>query len=192
MRGFTDQLAEAGDVAVAPDLLSSFDDEHARTSDFADSDAARTAIYELDPLQVQEDLLSVQRYTASLPAVSGQVVVVGFCWGGAQAFRMATYAPDLAAALVFYGSPPEDLATLEQISAPVYGFYGGDDQRINATIPATEAEMNRLAKAYDYRIYDGAGHAFMRSGEAQDASGANRQAREQAWQRMLEILAGLQ
>src|SRR5690606_10615154 len=86
VRSFADQLAEAGYVAFAPDLLSEFDSVHERTSAFADADAARAAIYELDPLQVQADLLSVQRYVQSLPAVSERVLVAGFCWGGAQAF----------------------------------------------------------------------------------------------------------
>lgn len=188
VRGFADQVADAGYVAIAPDLLSNFDGDHIRTADFADSDAARSALYQLDPDQVRADLLAVQSYAATRPAVNGTTVVAGFCWGGAQAFRMATFAPDLAAAMVFYGSPPEEIGALEAISAPVYGFYGGDDERINATIPSTEATMNQLAKTYDYRIYDGAGHAFMRSGEAADASAANRRARDAAWGRFVEIL----
>lgn len=191
VRSFADQIAEAGYVAIAPDLLSDFDADHARTSDFADSDAARSAIYELDADQVRADLLAVKRYVSELPAVTGNVVVAGFCWGGAQAFRMATYAPDLAASLVFYGSPPDDAEALTDITSPVYGFYGGDDARINATIPTTEAAMNERAKTYDYVIYEGAGHAYMRSGEAEDASAANRAAREASWQRLKEILSEL-
>ena len=191
VRSFADQIAEAGYVAISPDLLSGYDAAHARTADFPDADAARSALYELDPDQVRSDLLAVQAYAAALPSVDGRTVVVGFCWGGTQAFRMATYAAELSAAMVFYGSPPEDMAALEAIAAPVYGFYGGDDQRINATIPGTEARMNQLAKTYDYRIYDGAGHAFMRSGEDPEGSVANRQARDAAWQRLTEILAEL-
>lgn len=192
VRSFADQVAEAGYVAIAPDLLSNFNAEHARTSDFADSDAARSAIYALSPAQVKSDLLAVQAFAAALPASNGKTVVAGFCWGGAQSFRMATYASDLSAALVFYGSPPEDVAALQEIRAPVYGFYGGDDERINATIPTTEARMNELAQSYDYEIYGGAGHAYMRNGDQPDASAANRQARDASWERLKAILAGLE
>ncbi|HEX7070834.1 MAG TPA: dienelactone hydrolase family protein [Rhodothermales bacterium] len=192
VRSFADQVAEAGYLAIAPDLLSEFDAEHARTSDFANADAARDAIYQLDPDRVKSDLLAVQAYAASLPASNGTTVVAGFCWGGSQTFRMATYAPDLAAALVFYGGPPEDSTAYANITAPVYGFYGGDDARINATIPDAEARMNALAKTYDYEIYEGAGHAYMRSGEAPDASAANREARERSWERLVGILAAME
>lgn len=190
VRSFTDQVAEAGYVAIAPDLLSEFDADHSRTADFDDSDAARSAIYELDPDQVRADLLAVQDYVSGLPSVNGTTVVAGFCWGGAQAFRMATYAPELSAAMVFYGSPP-DVEALADVDVPVYGFYGGDDERINATIPATDTRMEELGKTYDYEIYDGAGHAYMRSGEGPDAASANRLARDASWVRILQLLDGL-
>ena len=191
VRSFADQIAAAGHLAVAPDLLSDFDSEHARTSDFQSSDAARDAIYQLDPDQVVDDLGVVQRFVAELPAASGKVAVAGFCWGGAQSFRYATHAPDLAAAFVFYGSAPEDVERIRAISAPIYGFYGGEDARINAGIPATEERMNQLGKTYEAVIYPGAGHGFMRSGEEPDASDANRRGREQAWDRLTELLEEL-
>lgn len=192
VRSFADQVAAAGYIAIAPDLLSEFDAEHERTSDFATSDAAREALYELDPDQVTSDLLAVQNYVAGLPSANGTTAVAGFCWGGAQAFRFATNAPDLAAAMVFYGSPPENQESLRNISAPVYGFYGGDDQRINATIPTTEDAMNRFDKTYEYEIYDGAGHAYMRSGDDPAGSPENKAARDESWDRLQEILSDLQ
>ncbi len=192
VRSFADQIAAAGYIAIAPDLLSNFDPEHERTSDFATSDAAREALYQLNPDQVTRDLLAVQNYVSELPSSSGRTVVIGFCWGGAQAFRFATNSPDLAAAMVFYGSPPEDQASLSNISAPVYGFYGGDDQRINATIPATEEAMERYGKTYEYEIYDGAGHAYMRSGDDPAGSPGNKAARDASWDRLKEILDDLE
>ncbi len=189
---FADQLAAAGYLAIAPDLLSHFDETHRRTSDFPSSEAARQAIYQLDPERVTRYLRGVQKYVSALPAANGTVAVMGFCWGGSQTFQYATHAPDISAALVFYGTAPDDSARLGAISAPVYGFYGENDERVNATIPRTEKWMRKLGKTYQYVIYPGAGHAFMRRGEEPGGSPENHQAREAAWQRLREILSGIE
>ncbi len=191
VRSFADQIAEAGYIAIAPDLLSGFDDEHTRTSDFENSDAARDALYRLDPEQVINDLIAVQNYSGMLNSSNGQVVVAGFCWGGSQAFRFATHSEDIEAALVFYGSAPDEDEPYQYISAPVYGFYGGNDQRINSTIPATEDRMERFGNVFEYEIYEGAGHAYMRSGDSPDANTENMQARDKSWERLIEILEGI-
>lgn len=188
VRSFTDQVAEAGYIAIAPDLLSEFDINHNRTSDFEHSDAARDALYQLDPDQITQDLLAVQNYISSIPAANGQTVVAGFCWGGSESFRFATNASGLSAALVFYGSSLTDPEQVQQISVPVYGFYGGNDQRINATIPETEAVMDGLGKYYEYKIYLGAGHGYMRTGDDPDGSEANINARNETWEWLREIL----
>jgi carboxymethylenebutenolidase len=192
VRSFADQLAAQGYLAIAPDLLSDFDSAHARTSDFEDSDAAREAIYKLDADQVTADLLAVQGYVAKVPSANDKLVVAGFCWGGGQSFRFATNAKGLSAALVFYGVPPADSAAFTRIVAPVYGFYGGDDQRINATIGATQAHMKSLGKRYEPEVYDGAGHAYMRRGEEPEPTLANRKARDASWLRLTQILKGLE
>lgn len=188
VRGFTDRLAEAGYVAVAPDLLSGFDAGRDRTADFEDSDAARAAIYELDQAQVMSDLKALRDHVAAMPGVDGKPAVMGFCWGGSTTFRFATVADDIAAALVFYGTAPEDPEAIAAIRVPVYGFYGADDQRVNATIPATRAMMDEHGKTYEVEIYDGAGHAFMRQGADPKAGESVRDARDRAWQRVLGIL----
>ncbi|MEX2602227.1 MAG: dienelactone hydrolase family protein [Balneolaceae bacterium] len=190
-RSFADQVAEAGYLAIAPDLLSGFDQEHERTSDFPSEDAARDALYQLDPDQITRDLHAVRDYIASVPASTGNVVVAGFCWGGSQTFRYATNSDEIEAALVFYGDGPTDADAIARISAPVYGFYGENDQRINATIPESESLMEEAGNLYDYVIYDGAGHGFMRSGDDPDGSETNRQARDDAWERLKELLEGL-
>lgn len=191
VRSFADRVAAAGYIAIAPDLLSGFDDEHDRTRDFPSSDAARDAIYQLDSDQVISDLQAVQDYIADVPAANGTTVVAGFCWGGSQSFRFATHAPDLSAALVFYGSPP-DAERIPNISAPVYGFYGETDQRINATIPETEKQMQRHGKTYEYEIYDGVGHAYMRRGADPEGTPAGKKAHEASWTRVKEILSRIQ
>ncbi len=191
VRLFADQLAEAGYLVIAPDLLSGFSSEYKRTSDFPSSDAARNAIYELDPEKVTADLTAVQNYVKGLPAASGKTAVAGFCWGGAQSFRFAANNPDIRAAFVFYGSPPENQDDFKRVQAPVYGFYGGDDERINATIPQTAEAMAALGKSYTYEIYPGATHAFMRKGDDPEGSAADKAGRDAAWKRLKEILAQL-
>lgn len=191
VRSFADQVAGAGYLAIAPDLLSGFEEEHDRTSDFESSDAARNAIYQLDPDQVTKDLLAVKQYIAAIPSSNGKVAVMGFCWGGSRTFRFATNAPGLSAALVFYGSAPEDEEKIKKITAPVYGFYGGNDERINATIPGTEKMMKTHNKTYQYEIYEGAGHAFMRSGDDPEGSPENKAARNKSWERIKLILSEL-
>ena len=189
VRSVTDQLAEAGYIAIAPDLLSGAGPGGGKTSDFASGDAAREAISTLAPDQVTADLNAVTDYAAKLPAANGKVAVAGFCWGGGQTFRFATNRADLAAAFVFYGTGPSDAAAVARITAPVYGFYGGADARVNATIPTSEELMKAAGKTYEPVIYDGAGHGFMRAGEEPGASEANKKAREDAWARWKALLS---
>lgn len=188
VRSVADQLAEQGYIALAPDLLSGMGPDGGKTSDFSDTDAARNAIYELPAEQVTADLNAVFDYAAKLPAANGTVSVAGFCWGGMQSFQFACEQPKLAAAFVFYGSPPENKDQVAKINCPVYGFYGGNDARVNASIPAITGLMKEAGKQYEPVIYDNAGHGFMRLGEAADASEVNRAARDKAWQRWLELL----
>lgn len=190
-RGMADQVAEAGYIAVAPDLLSDFSETEKQTSDFADEDAARTALSTLDPKGVMADLQAVADYAKTIPASDGTLVSAGFCWGGAQAFQFASESDDLALSLVFYGTGPTESSVYETISAPVYGFYGGADERVNATIAQSEQYMNEAGKQYDYQIYEGAGHAFMRSGEDPNGEPSNITARNAAWERMKKIFSTL-
>jgi len=186
-QGLADEVAAAGYIAVAPDLLTGMASNGGRTKDFS-VDAAMEAVSKLAPSQVTADLNAAADYGLKLPASSGKLFVAGFCWGGSQTFRFATTRADLAAAFVFYGSGPakESMAT---IKAPVYGFYAGNDARIGATVPDTIANMKAAGKAYEPLTYDGSGHGFMRAGEAPDASEANKKAREDSWKRWKELMA---
>ena len=188
VRGVTDQLAEAGYIAIAPDLLSGAAPGGGGTSELGDGDAVRKAISSLPPDQVAADLKAVVDYAAKLPACNGKVVVGGFCWGGTQTFRFATNNKDIKAAFVFYGSGPDQADEIARIQAPVYGFYGGNDARVNATIPKSTDLMQKAGKTYEPVIYEGAGHGFMRAGEAADASEANKKGRDEAWKRWKELL----
>ena len=88
-------------------------------------------------------------------------------------------------------SGPEEGGDHKAIASPVYGFYGGNDARVNATIPKSADFMKQAGKTYEPVTYDGAGHGFMRAGEAPDAGEANRKAREAAWKRWKELLGRL-
>jgi carboxymethylenebutenolidase len=186
--GVADQLAEHGYIAIAPDFLSGMGPDGGRTTSFADVGKAREAISALPPAQVTGDLNAACDYAKKIPASNGKVAVGGFCWGGSQTFRFATDRPDLWHAFVFYGTGPSDPPAIARIKAPVHGFYGANDNRVNATIPETERLMREAKKAYDLIIYPGAGHGFMRSGEQPDAEEANRKARAAAWRRLLQLL----
>src|SRR5271168_2828435 len=175
-----DEVAAAGYIAVAPDLLSGMAPNGGRTKDFPTG--VTEAVSKLNPDQVTADLNAAAGYALKLPAASGKLFVAGFCWGGSQTFRFATNRADLSAAFVFYGSPPPADA-MPRIKAPVYGFYAGNDARIDATIPDTVAAMKAAGKSYEPVIYEGAGHGFMRAGEAPDASEASRKAHADAWTR---------
>jgi carboxymethylenebutenolidase len=188
VRGVADQLAEAGYIAIAPDLLSGMAPKGGGTAEFGGTDAARKAIGSLPPDQVTADLNAVTEYVAKLPACNGKVAVAGFCWGGGQSFRFATNNKNLKAAFVFYGTGPEKEADISRIACPVYGFYGGNDNRVNATIPKSEKLMKNASKTYEPVTYEGAGHGFMRMGEAADASAVNKKARDEAWKRWKELL----
>ena len=191
VRGVTDQLAEAGYIAIAPDFLSGSATNGGGTAELGSGDAVRKAISGLKPEQITADLNAVADYGAKLPASNGKVAVSGFCWGGTQTFRHATNSKNIKAGFAFYGSGPEKEEDITRIACPVYGFYGGNDNRVNATIPKSTELMKKAGKTYEPVIYEGAGHGFMRAGEAPDASAVNKKAREEAWTRWKELLKKL-
>jgi carboxymethylenebutenolidase len=187
VQDLADQVAAAGYVAVAPDLLSGMGPNGGRSDSFAPGKTME-AVSNLNPDQVTADLNAAADFGLKLPASNGKLFVAGFCWGGGQTFRFATNRPDLKAAFVFYGPPP-DKDAMARIKAPVYGFYAGNDARIGATVPDTITNMKAANKSFDPVTYDGAGHGFMRAGEAPDASEANKKARSDAWDHWKSLLA---
>jgi len=189
-RSMADDLAAAGYIAIAPDLLSGMGPNGGGSSAFPDQDATVKAVSGLNPDTVTADLNAVADYGKKLPASNGKLAVVGFCWGGGKSFGFATTRPDLNAAFVFYGPGP-DAAAIKSIHAPVYGFYAGNDARIGATVPGTTEAMKAAGKKYEPVTYDGAGHGFMRAGEAPDANEANKKAREEGLKRLTALLKGL-
>jgi len=191
VRLVADELAEAGYIAIAPDLLTGKGPNGGGTAELGGNDAVRKAISSLPPDQVTADLNACVDYVAKLPAANGKVAVAGFCWGGGQTFRFATNNKEIKAAFVFYGTGPNSEADFARINSPVYGFYGGMDNRVNATIPKSTELAKKADKKYEPVTYEGAGHGFMRAGAAPDASPANRKAQEEAWTRLKGLLKAL-
>ncbi len=186
-----DELAAQGYLVVEPDLLSGMGPGGSGTSGFSGQDAAIEAVSNLNPDQVTADLNAAANLGLKLPVSNGKLAVTGFCWGGGKSFLFATTRPDLKAAFVFYGPTPEKPA-LANIKAPVYGFYAGNDARITEMVPSTTAEMKADGKTYAPVTYPGAGHGFMRAGEAPNATPENMKARDEGFQRMLAELKKLQ
>jgi carboxymethylenebutenolidase len=203
-RSVADQLAANGYIAIAPDLLSGMGPKGGGSSEFSSQEVGK-AISSLNPDQITADLNATADYAKKIPAGNGKIAVSGFCWGGGQSFRFATNRKDLSAAFVFYGPGPADVSA---ITAPVYGFYAGEDARIGATVPATTEAMKKAGKKYDPVTYEGAGHGFMRAGEdpANDAAAANndpaakqkhdmavanKKAHDEGWQRWLQLLKSM-
>jgi carboxymethylenebutenolidase len=173
-----DELAAQGFIVIAPDLLSGFGPNGGGSSEFPSQDAAVKAVSGLDPEVVLADLDAAADYGKKLPAGNGKIAVTGFCWGGSKSF-----------AFVFYGTGPADVTT---ITAPVYGFYGGNDARVDATIPATTEAMKAAGKTYDPVTYEGAGHGFMRAGEdPTNTVPGNKTAREQGFARLVKLINGM-
>lgn len=181
-----DELAGEGFLVIAPDMLSGHGPNGGGYDAFGNPDDRMRAISSLDPEGVLADLDAAVDYGKKLPTANGKIAVVGFSWGGWKAFDFATHRKDLSATFVFYGTGPTDVAT---ITAPVYGFYAGNDGDVDASVPGTQETMKTAGKRYEPVTYEGADHGFMRLGEDTiNPSNANKVARDQAFARMVKLL----
>ena len=185
-RAVGDQLAEDGFIAIVPDFLSGKGPNGGGTASLGQN--VGQAIRSLTVEEVNARLDAAMGYGKSLPSSNGKTGVVGFCWGGNKSFGYAIHQPNLSAAVVYYGEfpgtspgPPAEAteASARNVRAAVLGLYGGNDNRINSTVPWTVETMKKYGKAYETHTFDGAGHGFL--GNQAGANGANLKASEQAW-----------
>jgi carboxymethylenebutenolidase len=184
-RALGDQLAQDGFIAIVPDFLSGKGPNGGGSAELGAG--VGQVIRTLTSDEMTTRLNAAMEYGKKIPSSNGKTAVIGFCWGGTQSFNYAIAQPNLSAAVVYYGNPTAgrpspEVATEEdyaKIKAPVIGMYGGADNRIDATIPATEAAMKKLGKFYEPHIFEGAGHGFL--GSQAGSGGANLKAAQQAW-----------
>jgi carboxymethylenebutenolidase len=185
MRGVADQLAREGFIALAPDLVSGFGPGGGGTDLAASRDDVVKLVRGLTPEITRARLDATRDFARSLPAANGKFATMGFCWGGGKSFEYAASRPSPSAAVVFYGVSP-DSATLLQVQAPVQGHYGGDDQRVDATIDPAKQALAKLGRTYDPHVYPGAGHGFLRQQDGRE--GANLKATQEAWPQAVAFL----
>lgn len=190
IRAVGDQLAQDGFIAVVPDFLSGKGPDGGGTASLG-RDVGQT-IRKLTGDEVAARLDAAMLYGTALPAANGKTSVLGFCWGGTQSFGYALAQAKLDAAVVYYGSVPDSSASsvpedrIAKVAAPVLGLYGGNDARINATLPPTIAAMMKHAKAFEFHSFEGAGHGFLHRQDG--AGGANLAGARAAWPLTLAFL----
>lgn len=183
VRSVADRLAADGFIALAPDLLSGKGPGGGGTESAKSRDQVVGMIRGLEHDEVIARLNAVRDHGLALPAASETSAAIGFCWGGRTSFAYAAAQPGLDAAVVYYGTAPEDLS---RVGPPVLGLYGGDDARVTSTVADTEVVMKKLGKSYTAHVFEGAGHGFLRQQDGRD--GANMRASQEAWPATVEFL----
>jgi carboxymethylenebutenolidase len=171
------RVALAGFMALAPDALTPVGGTP------QDPDEARNLIQKLDREANTKNFVAAVAYLKTRPLATGKVACMGFCWGGGVTNQVAVNAPDLTAAIPFYGMQPatEDVP---KIKAALLIHYAGDDERIDAGIPAFEEALKKAGTDYKIYIYEGAQHAFMNDTTPR----YNKEAAELAWARTVAFL----
>ncbi len=170
------RIALEGFVALAVDYLSPLGGTP------ADEDRAREMIGQLDPARTVENGVATVAFLQGHEAGNGKVGAVGFCWGGGTVNNLAVAAPDLDAAVAYYGSQPKDEEAIGDIEAALLLHYAEMDERINAGIDAYRTALEATGKEFTIHVYEGAQHAFNN-----DTSQAryNKEAADLAWGRTI-------
>lgn len=182
-RGVADQLAQEGFLAVAPDFLSGMGPNGGGQEAFEFPDDIVKAMGRLKDDESMRRMKAAREYILKMPMANGQLAAMGFCWGGEMAFLLAAEAPDLKAAVVYYGGAPE-ATEMAKIKAPILGFYGTDDVRLTSTIGPAAAEMKKLGKTFETHIYEHATHAFLYMQGLAD----NNKATADSWPKAIALL----
>jgi carboxymethylenebutenolidase len=172
------RLALAGFFTIAPDALSP------KGGTPADSDRARDMVGALDRNKAVADFVAAVGFLDKNTATTGKVGCVGFCWGGGIANQVAVHAPDLDAAVVYYGAAPK-ASDVPRIRARLLLQYAGLDSRINAGIDGYRKALTAAGKAFDIYVYPGVNHGF--NNDSRPARYDERAA-ELAWRRTIDFL----
>ena len=140
-------------VALAPDALFPLGGYP------GDEDRARTLFQTLDQPKAFEDFIAATHFLRAQPGTRDSLGVVGFCYGGAIANRLAVALPELAAAVPFYGSAPS-LDDVSAIKAELLLHFAANDERVNASWPPYEAALKAAGVKYAAHVYPNTQHGF--------------------------------
>ncbi|MES0096159.1 dienelactone hydrolase family protein [Mesorhizobium sp. M0019] len=178
IRDVARRAALEGFVALAPDFMTPL----GGTPD--DENRARDLFSQLDPAQVAANAVATVAYLKGYKDGNGKVGAVGFCWGGGTVNMLAVNAPDLAAAVAYYGMQPK-AEDVPKIKAALMLHYAGLDTRTNAGIDAFKKALDAAHVEYSVYVYEGANHAFNN-----DTSAAryDKKAADLAWGRTIAFL----
>lgn len=171
------RMALEGFVAIAPDALSPQGGTPEKPED------AGPMFQKLDYEVTKKDFSAAVAYLKTNPITTGKVGCTGFCWGGAMTNHVAVNAPELDAAVPYYGGQPKT-EDVSKIKAAMLLHYAGNDERINAGIPAYEAALKEAKIEYQLYMYEGAAHAFNNDSNPQRY---NKEAADLAWKRTTEF-----
>jgi len=176
--GKAEGLAQEGYLVVAPDTF--------RGSTTAWIPRAIFQVITNQPEQVNQDLDAVYAWIEAQPnAAADRVGVLGFCYGGRASLNYSLHNDQLAATVIFYGSPVTDPEVLRSLPGPVLGIFGGVDNSIPLEeVDAFETALNQAGIPNEISVYEGQPHAFVTDMEAIRLGGAQ----GQAWTQMLEFL----
>lgn len=169
------RIALEGFFALAPDALSPLGGTPEKPED------AIPMFQKLDYETTKQDFTAAVKYLKTNPLTTGKVGCTGFCWGGAMTNHVAVNAPDLDAAVPYYGSQPK-AEDVPKIKAPLLLHYAGNDERINKGIPEFEAALKNSKTEYQLFKYEGAQHAFNNDTNPERY---NKAAAELAWGRTI-------
>jgi carboxymethylenebutenolidase len=169
----TKRMAKEGFLSIAPDALSPLGGTPEDISNVG------AMFKQLDSEKTVKNFVAAVKYLKTNPLSTGKVGCTGFCWGGAMTNQVAVNAPDLNAAVPYYGMQPSS-EDVEKIKAPIMAHYAGNDERVNAGIPAFEEALKKYHKEYQIFIYEGAGHGFNNDSNQERY---NEQAAKLAWSR---------
>jgi carboxymethylenebutenolidase len=180
VRSVAGRFAGIGYSALAIDLLSG----QGGTAKFADPAAATAALSKIPPQEFIANLKSgVDELGRRVP--NKKLAVVGFCMGGGLVWQLlASGAPQLAAAFPFYGPAPDNPDFSGSKDVAVLGFYGEQDQRVNATEPVARAALEKAGMVHQLVTEPNANHAFFNdTGDRYNAPAA-----DDAWRRVQDWL----
>jgi carboxymethylenebutenolidase len=175
IKNVAERFAAEGYLTIAPDLY------HGQLA--AEPDGAMQLARSLAWESALHDLRATAKHLAAMPECNGKIASVGFCLGGGLSYRFAAHSGELDAAVIFYGSSPNQIEEASRVTCPLLGHYGEADTRITEAMPALVEELHKYGKSVETHVYPEAPHAFFND----EAPSYRAEAAQLAWQRTLDF-----